>query len=96
MTTTKTPSASSISRLLRKAGYQKAVIKIQGGRAGFDVTGNYSTGAVRVEHYSNTMSTSGGSSEVKLDAYARTITEAGYDVARPSPRWLLVTTKTEA
>lgn len=91
---TKTPDASSISRLLRKAGYQKAVIKIQGGKAGFDVTGYYSTGAVRVEHYSNTMGPS-GLSEVKLDAYARTITEAGYDVARPSPRWLIVTAKTE-
>ena len=93
--TAKTPTASGISRLLAAAGFTRAVVKLRGGTAGFDVHTYYSTGAVRVEHYSNTMSTSGGYSEVKLDAYARTLTEAGYDVSRPSPRWILVNAKDE-
>jgi hypothetical protein len=93
VTTAKIPTASVISRLLRRAGFERAVIKTQGGKAGFAVSAYYGTGGVRVEHYTNTMSTSGGHSEVKLDAYARAITEAGYDVSRQSPRWLLVTAK---
>jgi hypothetical protein len=51
------------------------------------------TGAVRVTHYSNTMGPS--NSEVKLAAYAKTITEAGYDVIQPSPRWILASAKEE-
>lgn len=94
--TGKTPSAATISRLLAAAGFTRAVVKLRGGTAGFDVHAYYSTRAVRVEHYSNTMGMSGGLNEVKLDAYARTIAEAGYDVARPNPQWLIVTAKTEA
>lgn len=91
---TKTPTASVVSRLLAAAGFARA--DVDRGHAGFDVHAYYSTGAVRVEHYSNTMGTSGGLNEVKLDAYARTITEAGYDVSRTNPAYLIVTAKTEA
>jgi len=93
--TAKTPTPSGISRLLAAAGHSRAVIKISGGRAGFDVHTDYSTGAVKVEHYSNTMGGSGNYSEVKLAEYAKTITEAGYDVIKPSPRWILVNAKDE-
>ena len=93
---TKTPTPQGISRLLAAAGHTRAVIKIQGGRAGFDVHADYSTGAVKVGHYSNTMGTSGYYSEVKLAEYAETIADAGYDVIKPSPRYFLVTAKTEA
>jgi hypothetical protein len=75
--TPKTPTPQGISALLRKAGHSRAVIKIRGGRAGFDVHTDLSTGNVKVEHYALTM---GGYSEVKLAEYAKTITEAGWTV----------------
>lgn len=90
----KTPSPSGISRLLAAAGFTRAVIKIQGGKAGFDVRTDLSTGTARVEHYSNTMGPS--NSEAKLAAYAKAITDAGYDVIQPSPRYFLVNAKEEA
>jgi hypothetical protein len=92
--TLKTPTPQGISALLRKAGHARAVVKLHGGRAGFDVHTDISTGAVKVEHFTNTMGGS-GYSEVKLTAYAKTITDAGYDVIKPSPRWILVNAKEE-
>jgi hypothetical protein len=93
MSKPKTPTASGISRLLAAAGHTRAVVRLHGGRAGFDVHTDDSTGAVRVEHFSNTMGPS--YSEVKLAAYVKTITGAGYDVIQPSPRWILVNAKEE-
>lgn len=87
----KTPSASAISRLLSAAGFEKAVVKMRGGCSGFDVHADSSTGNVRVKHYSNTMGPS--SDPLALTAYAKAITEAGYDVLKPSPRFLIVTAK---
>ena len=85
---TRPPTPQGISRLLAKAGFERAVIKIRGGTSGFDVHTDYSTGNVKVEHYSQV---SNGYSEVKLAAYARAIADAGYEVLKPSPRWLIVT-----
>lgn len=93
--TAKTPTPSAISALLRKAGYQKAVVKIRGGKAGYCVTADLTTGNVRVEYHANTMGSAGYSTELNLSSYARAIAEAGYEVAKPSPRWILVSAKEE-
>ncbi len=92
--TPNTPTPQGISRLLTAAGFTRAVIKVRGGTSGFCVHTDYSTGNVKVEHYSQTMT---GYSEVHsephLAAYARAITDAGYEVLKPSPRWIIVTAK---
>jgi len=91
--TSKQPTPQGISALLRKAGHAKAVVKLHGGTAGFCVTTDYSTGNVKVEYHANTMGSASHSTELNLSAYAKTIGAAGYDVAKPSPRWLIVTAK---
>ena len=78
--TTKTPTASGISRLLAKAGFKRAAVEVRGRgghRSGFRVTKNYSSG-VRVRHVFLT----GGRQDpnIHLARYARTITEAGWTV----------------
>jgi len=89
--TTKQPTPQAISALLRKAGYQKAVVKLHGGSSGYCVQTDISTGNVRVEYHANTMRPSGYNTELNLSAYTRAIEKAGYEVLRPSPRCLIVT-----
>lgn len=89
--TAKQPAPQAISALLRKAGFTKAVVKMRGGTAGYFVQTDFSTGNVKVEYFTNTTGPSGYSTELNLSAYARDIEEAGYEVLRPSPRYLIVT-----
>jgi hypothetical protein len=89
--TAKTPTPQGISALLRKAGHTKAVIKIRGGRSGYCVHTDLSTGNVKVQYYSQTTDLRGYGTELNLAAYAMAIEEAGYAVLKPSPRWLIVT-----
>lgn len=89
------PTPQGISALLRKAGHRKAVVKIRGGRSGYCVHTDLSTGNVKVQYYSQTTDLRGYNTELNLAAYAMAIEKAGYAVLKPSPRWLIVTAKTE-
>jgi len=78
----KTPTASGISRLLAKAGFERSVRKVRNGRSGFLVTKDRArTGQVRVRYYSwMNMGTPYGTCRERIAAYARAITEAGWTV----------------
>ena len=78
--TTKTPTASGISRLLAKAGFERATYK-NGcvDRAGFVATEAGSGVGVRVEHDTFLVYQSAGTRrQAMLDRYAKTITGAGW------------------
>lgn len=88
--TPKTPTASGISRLLAKAGFERSessTTRIRGWRChtpGFIAEGR-GPGVVRVHHTSGkfwpTDADRANSRELE-DQYAKTITEAGYAVGR--------------
>ena len=89
--TTKTPTASGISRLLGKAGYTRAILAIRGGRAGYSVLSG-PDGTVYVEFYANTGFCSVKRRIETLDRYASAIADAGYDYAHDTDRDRLIVT----
>ena len=103
-TTSKTPTASGISRLLAAAGFERSETRstaIKGWHewsAGYKVSKDYD-GCVQVEHRTSSLrSRAPGRAEeeaARIAEYAETITKAGYGVsvkAGNSPR-LIVTAK---
>ena len=96
--TARTPTASGISRLLKQANFSRSESMGRSGRStGFKVTSDYTTGCVKVEFVTWSMGASSNPDYVqeKLSQYAEEITGAGYEVLRPSPRWIIVTAKDE-
>lgn len=94
----RTPTASGISRLLAGAGFKRSVSgKGRGGRlnwtAGFEVRKDWATeGAVRVSH--NFWSMGGGGPEPHLDRYAEAIRAAGWNAEIGVRGDLIVTART--
>jgi hypothetical protein len=77
MTTVKTPTASAISRLLRRAGFNRATYENgRLDRAGFVATGAGGGAGVRVEHDTSLAR----HRQPVLERYAKIITEAGWAV----------------
>ena len=96
--TAKTPTPQGISALLKRANFSRSESRGRSGRStGFRVTRDYTTGCVKVEFVTWSMGVSSNSDYVqeKLSQYAGEITDAGYEVLRPSPRWIIVTAKDE-
>jgi hypothetical protein len=92
----KVPTASGISRLLAAAGFDRAIIKVRGGRSGFQVTKcNTREDAVKVRQYFYLSGTATVGYRDRLRRYANAIEAAGYSV-EVYARHLIVTTKTEA
>jgi len=77
--TSKTPTASGISRLLAAAGHTRAVVKMRGGRSGFAVTSSVHEGIVTVRHCAM-LGTSRSAEQYEQwhERYAKTIAAAGY------------------
>jgi hypothetical protein len=78
--TAKTPTASGISRLLAKAGFQRSVPQPGsfGSSSGFRVSEDRDAGTVRVRH--NFWSMGGGDAKPWIARYAETVTAAGWTV----------------
>ena len=75
----KTPTASGISRLLATAGFERAVISIMGGNSGFKVEKcRARADAVKVRQYFFLGNTPDHRYREKLRAYAKVIEAAGY------------------
>ena len=101
--TTKTPTASGISRLLASAGFERSTssaTRIKGWRnssEGYTVSG-YGPGEVCVEH--KTGYDRGPNAQKRreetLGEYAKAITDAGYAVTTGVYGRLIVTAKAEA
>ena len=91
----KTPTASSISRLLSGAGFTRAVSKLRGGVSGFSVS-KAGADAVEVRYSSVTMGASNQYRYAQLAKYGEAITKAGFAVRTDLglPR-LIVTAKAE-
>jgi hypothetical protein len=81
------PTPQSISALLRKAGFTRAVVRIRGGISGYRVS-NADPGTVWVWHY--TMFGTRTSEAAKRAQYAETITSAGYVVEDDTGRDRLI------
>ena len=91
----KTPTASSISRLLSGAGFTRAVVAKRGGCSGFIVRKCYSRDdAVRVRHHVWTMAGDDRRLRAALAKYAKTLTKAGFAVEAGEYE-LIVTAKAE-
>ena len=93
--TAKNPTPQGISALLKRAGFQRGKRVIRGTVIGYEVSRDLSTGAVRVEHVAFSMNPAERVTADALAKYAEVITAAGYDVIKPSPRWILVNAKEE-
>jgi hypothetical protein len=75
----KTPTASGISRLLASAGFDRAVISIQGGNSGFKVEKcRTRVGAVKVRQYFYLGGMPDQRYREMLRRYAKAIEAAGY------------------
>jgi hypothetical protein len=75
----KTPTASGISRLLAAAGFERAVISIRGGTSGFQVTKcRTREDGVKVRQYFQLSGTSLERYRDMLRRYAKAIEAAGY------------------
>ena len=93
--TTKTPTASGISRLLAAAGHPRAVIAIQGGASGFQVTTcNSRAGAVKVRQYFLASGAPENRYGDRLRRYAKAIEAKGY-ATEAYTYHLIVTAKAE-
>ena len=89
--TAKQPTPQGISALLNRSGFQHGRAAVRGGRAGYIVSRHLSTGNVRVEHVTLSMGSPDRVVSAALAKYAKAITDAGYAVLTPSPRWIVVT-----
>ena len=95
MTSPKPPTAQGISRLLAKAGFERAVISIMGGNSGFQVTAcRAREGAVKVRQYYLAGGVPMGHYRDRLRRYADAIETAGYGTEMGTYH-LIVTAKTE-
>lgn len=93
MSTTKTPTAQGISRLLAKAGFKRSVsrtTRIRGWHdwnEGFKVEGGYWDGKIVVRHVMDKGARGDAADKRRSDAlddYTKVITEAGYTAERSS------------
>jgi hypothetical protein len=79
--TSKPPTPQGISRLLKSAGFKRSTPDPWRHESGYRVTKAHGRdGAVSVRHVFLTMGVSGEHHRAKLDTYAKTITEAGWQV----------------
>ena len=93
--TAKTPTPQGVSALLKRAGFQRGKRVIRGTVIGYEVSRDYGTGAVRVEHVSFSMNPADAVTAGALAKYAEAVTAAGYAVITPSPRYFLVSAQEE-
>ena len=92
--TSKIPTPQGISRLLAKAGFERAVISIRGGNSGFQVTAcRAREGAVKVRQYYLAGGVPMGHYRDRLRRYANAIEAAGYGTEMGTYH-LIVTAKT--
>lgn len=88
----KTPTPQGISRLLGTK-FPRAVAKLRGGRAGFNVARAYwAPDGVMVNHWTNTMADTRKREREMLDRYAALIAEAGYSTEYDEQKNLLLVT----
>ena len=88
----KTPTASGISRLLAKAGFRRGVTAMRGGTSGYVVTA-WGPGDVRVRYHSLTMLSTAERRYEMLHQYAEVLEAAGYAVTTGTSGHLLVAAK---
>jgi hypothetical protein len=93
-TETKAPTPQGISALLRKAGFERAVISIRGGTSGYQVTKCRARAeAVKVRQYFTLGGTSLQRYRHELRRYAKAIEAAGYQT-EVATYHLIVTART--